>query len=436
MNLWELYRYSKLKSMCQSNFGLFYNPEVFTANHPLQSQTTFISQIPASEYINKKNDSILCIGTDNNPELAYLKCLYEAIERYSMKVEQPKIFIKKQSYNNLKNKYFTTHPDIYCQYVNPKKLSYLYNWTEYNKTVLTDWTEVEHAWLTKKSILPVSLIQARALGKDQNQKIFAFPSSNGCAFHYNLDHAKVSALSELIERHQFLLAWKTFSSGEEIILNSDLYDIFPEFKSLSFNFLKKIKLYSLTFESIWPVVIATFWGDGIATPTFLVCGASHYDPTTCIKKALSELLMSLSGLELDHTNNKPVSDQLNLFPPDDTVLSFTDRPLYYYSKSALNKVSFWKKNIKKITYLNWSNQFKKFDDPTKALKYLIQAFKNNKTDIFFYNMKNIALQQISGYVIRAIVPEFIPLDYMHIARTSLPSKYNKYLYNDLPHPYP
>lgn len=438
-NLWQQYLHSRLHAMSHSQYGLMSAPKVFPVAHKLQSKSAFFSKIPTQHFWGGFEDSMLGLGVSDDPSSALLKCYFECIERYSMAIDKPNPILISKSYNSVIKKYYTTSPLLYPTYVNASKLSSNLNWQAYQTHTVADWIKVEHAWSNQKSILPIGIFQVNGLNNQASKPILAFPSSNGCAFHFDWNSAKLSALCELVERHQFLLYWRTFNPGREITIDSNLLDLIPDLKLLEKNFLSKIKLHSLDFESQWPVVVASFWGDGESSPSLALSGSSHNDPRICIKKAISELLMCLAGLEFEHHKIQDRYDALHADDPDKTVISYGDRTFYYYKKKQIRHLGFWRNFSKTINFSSWVSTFEVAKDSISALQMLIKIFYNLKMDAYFYQMKNQTNDQLNGFVARAVVPEFMPMDYFHMARVDISPRFKNSMnsvYNHLPHPFP
>lgn len=262
-------------------------------------------------------------------------------------------------------------------------------------------------------------------------------SSNGVALGSTYTEAMICALLELIERHSFLMTWYGNVPGRRI----ENYENYLSTKEMSV--IKRvsekgarINLFEISvFEDVYVV-----WGlitnkqEGTSISTYTSAGAG-FSVDEAVKAALMEVSVGYLVQENYHEEAPSIPENI----------STIDDHIDYYA-NPLNTFEFdFVKNFEKFTDRE-NNLLAKYHSQEEILNHLLNTTLKDYKRIIFANLTSKEMADNKLFVVKAIMPEFLPMTFgagnLRISLSNI-NKSRKLLnldvicqFNRRPHPFP
>ncbi len=330
----------------------------------------------------------------------------ETVERIGVFSSRPTILSK--SYNQLQNRrkidvldptscqIFAPHQDI----IKTKEVFNLSRKTETNWILFEDAIQKGH-----KILIPEDLCGARFMKGPG--PVLLDRTSNGCAAHTEINHAKLKATLELIERDNIIFYWRTKNTPALIDLArpndriGNLLEIMGELK-------KKVRLFYLRSELAPITVQATFFGNpSQGQPRFASTGATRLDPIDAMEKALIELIYVVSGTITARGAKAVYGKSL-----DNSIWDFADHGDFYAHYPAAEAYKFLvPRNPMKIHPSDIPSV--ETGDSTKNLEELTHDFRRHGLRLYYENTTPRYIRAAGFWVYRAFSPDLISIDAHH-----------------------
>lgn len=411
MSLQAQYREQLLLSMCQSQFGLFKNGGFLETAGPLHQLTSYQLQTADMNAFGNYLRTMGVGAADVNPKQAVLRALYEGLERQALIFHNPRKVIRECTQHEISREFYTPEPETWSlcadwQYEQPG-----FSLQPYHQDLELNWVEVEHAWIRdRKTVVPFPLVHHEP---PETKNSIAVLSTNGAAFHSNLEQSKQSALLELIERDSLLLHWRCYQPAIRIDLESALTDRLRPALNGVLARRQSLSLLLLQNEFDVPVVAAAYFGDDPQEPPFSLAAAAALDLQEAIKKCLFELGQHLAS----HRNlrSQPQGfERMSLETADRDVKRFSDHMLYFHNRHHHRELDVLLNTG--AAERSYGELEASFACGPKSFAALVQVFKDREYDLMFKSFPTPELERLGCHVVRALCPALIPLDYLHVLR--------------------
>jgi len=135
---------------------------------------------------------------------AFLKCLAEAIERYSCMAYRRSDLVY-DSFNNLKNK--SVDPSAFCKFTVKQKRHEQFVRYVFDKNTPFTWIKAKSIRTNITKLVPAQLVYFNYLTSDKYERLIDIPISTGAAFGQSSTDAIVRGFLELVERDSFSIMY-------------------------------------------------------------------------------------------------------------------------------------------------------------------------------------------------------------------------------------
>lgn len=327
-------------------------------------------------------------GCDENVELAELKAIMEALERWSSGVIDKKKLIK-SSANSLGDS--AIDPREFIKYADRQYERKLFKLNKFNKNNIYYWKEVYEYSTKKKFFLPVECLYY-PIDEKLTPNIYTFSNSSGVAAGFSMAEALFRGLYEAVERDAFMNVWinkLSMPKYKNSSLPKKIRNRINDFNKLGY----EVFIVDITLD-LSPVILAIAVNKK-RRPALIISGASSFNKINAISKALDEAEYILSW-QLRFTERiRILSNSRKATGVLDHIAVFADprkvkiAKFLWEGKEILFKESIIKKKNSEIVTL-----FRK-----KGIKILIA------------DMTPDILKQQGIFVIRAIPLGLIPISF-------------------------
>lgn len=267
---------------------------------------------------------------------------------------------------------------------------------------------------------------------------YCLNTTSGIALGSSFKMAYENALLEFIERDGFLNHWwKNLSP--QVYTAQDLIDLkIPGLSDVARTVGDRI--YILDFTALWgvPSFCVTIWGrTGQNEAALTVCGSSHLNPLEALTSAVTEVVRifaKTSRLIRNKEKNKDKEAKKPQITEFDEIITFHDI-IEFFSEP---------------THAEFAKPLLRGERPgVEGLKRLIDIYGNDQRtleervcskggQVMSFELTPMDLAQGGLYVVRALIPQGIPLNSAHLLRPlAHPSlrNYDPSVLNPFPHPF-
>lgn len=256
---------------------------------------------------------IIGMGVAEDPELAWLKAVAEAIERYCFALAHDRSTILRASEDDvsawavpltrfglLSERQYATTPGV----------------TRRATSEAIDWA---WAWSLSRrcyALVPAALVHP-SVGLQPPNNFTRWVMSTGLAAHVSMDAAILAGLYEVVERDALMIHWLHHRTPRRVVPQPGAADgvaalIEAHFSLPDFEFV----LLDMTPDSGIPTIACLALSDSEDRPSLVMGAASRLDPVEAARKALFEtaqLLAGFHGLAWDSRSSFPQAEVRTLW---------------------------------------------------------------------------------------------------------------------------
>lgn len=264
------------------------------------------------------------------------------------------------------------------------------------------WIEGERLSDGSRTWLPAQLVFWNYLHKDE--KMLARVTTSGCAGHFSREEAILSALFELIQRDGFLVYWLNGLAPDRLDPSSSTD---PDVRHM-LTYLERYRMEPVFLNttsdigvpSITSVLIDRHSPDG---PVISVGGGTGFDPAKALVQAAIEAILVNSYVTARDRFTLPKEYR----PFLDENIARKERLTMWRGDEMLDTLSFFLSG----TTVPLSDTFPETDpsDPRDQLQRVTSALTRLDYEIYLYEVKDPVLSTLGFHVVRAIVPQLVPL---------------------------
>ncbi|MFZ1619032.1 MAG: YcaO-like family protein [Microgenomates group bacterium] len=368
-------------------------------------------------------------GSFLSEQLALLKCLGEAIERFSCSTYKNTDLVT-SSAEKLEGSIDVTK--IVGLTERQKKQNKMFNVTP--KSVLR-WKQGYSLGTGKKAYIPAQLIYHN-YKFDSQENMFYLPISTGAAGGGSLTAALTRGIFEIVERDSFVIAYLNKIRFPKVSLDS-VKDEYVQF------LLEMLKRYRLAIHVIditndlkipcFLSIIVNKTGIGPAVSTGLKC---HLDPIEAITGSIEEAFNVRTWTRQNYEDN-PKKEKKNM---SGNISNTDQRGVYWYQKEMIHKLDFWLDQNEKtynLSHVKLSQQ--------KILSTTVQSLFKKGYEIYYADVTLPLLKRVGYKIVKVVIPGLQPfymneiLPYLGGERLTevpkkLPYQFSRTL-NKVPHPF-
>jgi len=405
------------------------NSNIFYDEPKINYYSTILEESPS--YYSKNNYQVKVKGVGASgisfvsKKLALIKCLGEAVERFSINCFKKDSIIF-STYNDLiNNNLKAIDPTIYLKNKNNirgRKIG---------------WVEGRDLYFNNKIYIPAQLVYLNYRILDE----IKFPNviSTGAAGHFYHEIALLNGIYEIIERDAFMTVWLNKISPPVIDLQkiSDL-TILSLIKTFHRYNLQPY-IINLTNDLSIPVFLTILIDKTGIGPSITLGLKSSLNIKEAIIHSIEEAFQIRPWIRREIMKKKSLLSKINR---EKIINNEINRAVLWYPISMINKVEFLfnqKKTVIKIKPFSLNKK--------QELAKVKELMKNKKFHIYYVNVTPSNFRKINYLVYKVIIPGLQPL-YLNesckiIVMDRLKSvasyfgyyKNNKIIINPLPHPF-
>jgi ribosomal protein S12 methylthiotransferase accessory factor len=338
-------------------------------------------------------------GTSMNKNVAYIKAVMEAIERYSlipsernMKDWKKLSILEIERMNNIKLNDYSKFSKQQLQSDNFKDF------------ILDDKKEklacrkVENVFTSTNTYLPCQLFY---LPFKEDEKTIRLPISTGAAAGFSKEECIYKGILEIIERDQFITSYLGKIPGKKLHLVNIPKKISKILDEFSFYNLNTHIIY-LDSDIKIPTILTILEDKTGIGPMYTLGLKCSPDISYCIKGSLEEAFHSRRWLryEMENMSKKDVD---KLIRNQKSITEILHRGLIWSSKEVKGKLDFWIKNDETIS-LDLSKR-----TPPISLNKLLKIIRAKNWDCYAKDFSINQLKEFSVCCYKVFIPQAHPL---------------------------
>lgn len=235
---------------------------------------------------------------------AVAKAMGEAIERYSAAIYR-RDDLPLASANDAE--FAVINPTDFALYTSAQFEAPGFPWAAFDSDSLLRWTPVTDIASGEIRHAPAAFVWIPySFDRDVGEAPIGQPISTGLACHRSLDKARLSGLSEVLERDCFTLFWQAMCTPPHIrveTLPDDSYDMVERFAATG----DKVRLFDITADNGVPCLLAVLSSAKPDRPAYVFAASCDLDPAVAARKALEELAHTRRYSQRIKDNLAPVS---------------------------------------------------------------------------------------------------------------------------------
>lgn len=337
-------------------------------------------------------------GADMQNEMAMLKAIAEAVERYAAACI-PNSELVDGSWHSLGAE--GPSPGDYALYSAQQFEQTDFPFVPFTENTPLRWTQVEDAFDQTKHLVPAGMIYlpyqtSTAIG----EAWITQPISTGLAAHIDIESASLNALMEVVERDAISLIWQARMKMPLVVqeeLPGHLKEMIVQYEQIGY----RVTLLDGTLDASIPTMVAVLEGNGQGTFPILLGAGTHLDPLVAVRKCLQEPTIMEGSMR---SFSRKRQSQQSIMRVDE-VLSFADHLAWWSDPRNVKHAGFLTEGKQRSLPSQWSEEWG--ERSSKAL--LSEAVLRLNQTGFQTLIKDITPPDIRSagmVVVRALVPGY------------------------------
>lgn len=338
-------------------------------------------------------------GSDRRADLAWIRAVAEALERYAMCVHEPADFL------------VSTAQDLGTEALDLDRIPRLSE-REYrhpkcplrpvDKRRRIRWVPAYSLSHRRQLYVPAALTHLYL--RPWEAEKFWMPISTGVAAHTDLHQALISGICEVIERDAIALTWL----GKLPLPRLDLDIPLPSAAGALVRSVSRSRVRQVLFDATTDVGVPTVYTvqlhDGDPVCAQLVNCVTDLDPVAAVGKAMRETTAARSAFR----QAKPIPEDVHDFYHLEHGALYCGRP------AALPEFDFLLDGARSTPL---SRLPKRTPGSTAdQLSHLVNLLAAQGREVILVDLTTDELRDVGLWVVRAIVPELVPMSAVHAAR--------------------
>lgn len=339
------------------------------------------------------NDGSIASGFSFNKEIALIRVLGEAAERYCLDNYFPR------------NVLTSSTNDIKFPHLDPISIV-VFSKSQLRKSSLKKFRinrQKQFRWVKgislseeKTIFIPSQLITIDSNKEDE--KLILNPISTGAAAGLSLNNALYRGICEIIERDGFMISYLNKLLVARIDLLSIKNKTISKFLEIFHRYNLELVVLDITTDLGVPTFVALTLDRTGLGPAVSVGIKAGLDLTPCIIGAIEESLMTRSWLRDKFVYKDPDYKRKR------EITDIVDRAHFWFPISSIKYLDFWlgSKNIKKV-------QRKKFSPPTNLLATVLRLLKEKDIEVVYVDITHPKIKKHGIVVVKVFIPKLQPL---------------------------
>lgn len=330
-------------------------------------------------------------------KLAFLKCLAEAIERYSSMVYKQKDFIYCR-FSELKET--GVNPLLFAKFSDQQRLDEDFRRFIYDDLTPFTWTSATSLLDGKKSLIPAQLAYLNYKTVTDEERLIDIPISTGTAFGRSESEALLHGFFELVERDSFAITYMNRVPCPKVDLEF-INDVRIQYLLDQMRrYRLSVHMMDITTDLAIPTFAAVVINETGIGPAVQVGIKSHLDPIHAMVGAFQESLHTRCWMRYLYENEKEKYEVNDI----SEINSFEQRGMYWYAPNMIKNLDFW--IMQKTTPLKHSVS----DTSSKAEKveHIKQLLISKNYQAYYVDLTPEVIKKTGCRVIKVVSPDLQP----------------------------
>jgi ribosomal protein S12 methylthiotransferase accessory factor len=374
-------------------------PNLEVASASLGNLTMAFPQVVGGLGRDIGGDGLGGAGSDRGAELAWVRAVAEALERYAMCVHEPGDFVVAAA-NELGGEALDLDriPRLSdAEYRNPKCPL-----RPVDKRRRIRWVRAFSLTHRRDVFVPAALTHLYLRPWDAER--FWMPISTGVAAHTDLRQAIASGICEVVERDAIALTWLCRLPLPRLELDAALSPAAAALvRTVSRSQIRQL-LFDATTDVGVPTVYTIQLRDGDPVCAQLVNCVTDLDAIAAVGKAMRETTAARSAFR----QSKPIPEDVQDFYHLEHGALYCGRP------SARREFDFLLegKQTSPLSGLSGGTS----QDTASQVEHLVRQLAGQGREVILVDLTTDELRDVGLWVVRAIIPELVPMSAVHAAR--------------------
>lgn len=381
---------------------------------------------------------------------AVAKVIGEFLERYPLAIYREKDLLKACT-RDLKNRGRNFLDPALITGFSQEQGGYYKNF-QFDESSNFLWAAGQSLFTGKKILIPAQLIFWNYLTEHQGwrEPKIREANTNGAGGYYTLTRAILSGLYELIQRDGFLIYWLNHQAPPVIDQTTITYNPIRKFLEESQHLGFEVKFYNTTSEINIPSCVCVITDHSGVGPKVSLGAGCGLDWDKIILRSITEAFGVYTWIRdlKDERGQGYFSLDKNYQPFRDKSINQANRMKIWASSEMFKHFQFFINGSRKEFLGELKRESIIFKTEQEELKFLVNKFRSLGPgyEIYYYQAKHQALDDLGYYSVKVVVPELIPL-YLNEPYAPLGSRrlkeapiklgFNQAVkWNPWPHPFP
>ena len=359
---------------------------------PLYNDEPKIFNYSARHKTSTTGDFDIASGFSFNKEVALIRVLAEAIERFSLSTYRPRILARKTAGHAARLRNFID-PLLLSPFSKHQLMQNRFEKFRIKKTSRFNWTNAYLLSSNKKVLVPAQLMSFMA----QSDDLIVMPiNSTGTAFGLTLEDALYRAICEVVERDAFVIAYLNKIPSPQVSLDKIRDKEISYILSILQRYRLELVVMDLTTDIGIPVFCAIIVDKTGLGPSVSVGLKAGVETRECLIGAIEEALMTRSWIRdrviyMQGGNVNAIKD-------------IQERAELWFPTNMIKKLDFWLKSDNKS-------------------KIKITRTKTNRWELTKKSLEDIGI----GVIYKNISPDEVRNSNLFVVRVLIPSLQQFYL---------
>ncbi|WP_338844658.1 YcaO-like family protein [Massilia sp. W12] len=335
---------------------------------------------------------------DENPELAIVKSIAEAAERYAMTViGNDEVVVATANELGAEALDWRLFPRcLDHEYANFPAI------VPFDPDKRMRWVKGISLVSGRRLHVPVAMTHISAVSR--RAESFSLPISTGVAVHTCIYEATARAIMEVVERDSIALTWYLRQPLPRIQISSERVELYRErFKAFESSQITQY-LFDATTDLGIPVVYGLMVAPGHPSAAIVVTAASDLNPVSACAKAMREAVST--RLAVIASSEVPASPE--------ACIKLEHGAVYMGAQSRMKEFDFLLKSKQSMDIENIANR--DVGDSRRNLLWLINRLKEKNIEAVAVELTTEDLRESGLRAVRVVIPQLMPMSYVTMAR--------------------
>jgi ribosomal protein S12 methylthiotransferase accessory factor len=331
-------------------------------------------------------------------KIAFLKCIAEAIERYSCMRYKRKDLIC-SSFKKLNDR--AVNPLLFSKFTESQKRTKNFCRFIYDENTPFCWVKSTSLKTNKHVLIPAQLVFLNYKLVDKRERYIDIPISTGAAFGTTFNEALARGFFELVERDAFAIMYMNKIPCPKVNLTKIKDYRIEHLLDQMKRYRLEVNMMDITTDLGIPSFAAVVINRTKIGPAVQVGIKSHFDPLQAMVGAFQESLHARCWIRFLYENK--LSEYRNIKASE--INSFEQRGIYWYKQNMCEKLNFWlDQEARPIIYPYVKKPFSGASMVAR-IKKILNKFDYN---LYFVDLTPKQIAKTGCKVVKVISPDLQP----------------------------